>query len=40
MTGSKKQCINWLLESEAEIFDVKVHKEQRNPPGGFLLELY
>ena len=30
MTGSKNQCINWLLESEAEIFDVKVHKEQRN----------
>ena len=30
MTGSKKQCINWLSESEAEIFDVKVHKEQRN----------
>lgn len=30
MTGSKKQCINWLLESEADIFDVKVHKEQRN----------
>lgn len=30
MTGSKNQCINWLLESEADIFDVKVHKEQRN----------
>lgn len=30
MTGSKKQCINWLLEAEADIFDVKVHKEQRN----------
>ena len=30
MTGSKKQCINWLLESEADIFDVKVHKEKRN----------
>ena len=30
MTGSKKQCINWLLETEADIFDVKVHKEQRN----------
>lgn len=30
MTGSKNQCINWLLETEADIFDVKVHKEQRN----------
>lgn len=30
MTGSKNQCINWLLESEADIFDVKVHKEKRN----------
>ena len=30
MTGSKKQCINWLLETEADIFDVKVHKGQRN----------
>lgn len=30
MTGSRNQCINWLLESEADIFDVKVHKEQRN----------
>ena len=30
MTGSKNQCINWLLESEADIFDVKVHKDQRN----------
>lgn len=30
MTGSKNQCINWLLESEADIFDVNVHKEQRN----------
>ena len=30
MTGSKNQCINWLLEAEADIFDVKVHKEQRN----------
>lgn len=30
MTGSKKQCINWLLESEADIFDVKIHKEKRN----------
>lgn len=30
MTGSRNQCINWLLETEAEIFDVKVHKEKRN----------
>ena len=30
MIGSKNQCINWLLETEADIFDVKVHKEQRN----------
>lgn len=30
MTGSRNQCINWLLEAEEDIFDVKVHKEQRN----------
>ena len=30
MTGNKKQCINWLIETEAEIFDVNIHKEQRN----------
>lgn len=30
MIGNKKQCIDWLLETEADIFDVKVHKEQRN----------
>ena len=26
MTGSKNQCINWLLEAEADIFDVAVEK--------------
>ena len=30
MTGSKKQCINWLLESEADIFEVDVYKAKRN----------
>lgn len=30
MTGNKKDCINWLIETEAEIFDVNIHKEQRN----------
>ena len=26
MTGSKNQCINWLLETEADIFDVTKNK--------------
>ena len=33
MTGSKNQCINWLLETEADIFDVKVHKEKKKKKG-------
>lgn len=30
MIGSKKQCINWLLETEADIFEVNIYKKQRN----------
>lgn len=30
MIGNKKQCIDWLLETEADIFEVKIYKKQRN----------
>ena len=30
MIGSKKQCIDWLLETEADIFEVNIYKKQRN----------
>ena len=30
MIGNKKQCINWLLETEADIFEVNIYKKQRN----------
>ena len=30
MIGSKKQCINWLLETESDIFEVNIYKKQRN----------
>lgn len=30
MIGSKKQCINWLLENEADIFKVDIYKAKRN----------
>ena len=30
MIGNKNQCINWLLETEADIFEVKIYKKQRN----------
>ena len=30
MIGNKKQCIDWLLETEADIFEVNIYKKQRN----------
>ena len=30
MKGNKNQCINWLLETEADIFEVNIYKKQRN----------
>ena len=30
MIGSKKQCIDWLLENEADIFEVDIYKGKRN----------
>lgn len=30
MIGSKKQCIDWLLENEAEIYEVDIYKAKRN----------
>lgn len=30
MIGNKKECINWLLENQSEIFEVNVYKEKRN----------
>lgn len=30
MIGNKNQCINWLLETEADIFEVNIYKKQRN----------
>ena len=30
MIGSKKQCIDWLLENEADIFEVDIYKAKRN----------
>lgn len=30
MIGNKKQCINWILETEADIFEVNIYKKQRN----------
>lgn len=30
MIGSKKQCIDWLLENEADIFKVDIYKDKRN----------
>ncbi len=30
MTGNKKQIIDWLLEQEDKIFEIKEHKEKRS----------
>lgn len=30
MIGNKKECINWLLENQSEIFEVNIYKEKRN----------
>lgn len=30
MIGNKKQCIDWLLETESKIFQVEIYKEKRN----------
>lgn len=30
MIGNKKECINWILENQSEIFEVNVFKEKRN----------
>lgn len=30
MIGNKNQCINWLLETEADIFEVDIYKTKRN----------
>ena len=30
MIGNKKECINWILENQSEIFEVNVYKEKRN----------
>lgn len=30
MIGNKKQCIDWLLETEADTFEVNIYKKQRN----------
>ena len=30
MIGSKKQCIDWLLETESDIFEVEIYKAKRN----------
>lgn len=30
MIGNKKECINWLLENESDVFEVNVYKEKRN----------
>ena len=30
MIGNKKECIDWLLENQSEIFEVNVYKEKRN----------
>ena len=30
MIGNKKQCIDWLLEIEADIFEINIYKKQRN----------
>ena len=30
MIGNKKQCIDWLLETEADIFEANIYKKQRN----------
>lgn len=30
MIGNKNQCINWLLENEADIFEVDIYKARRN----------
>lgn len=30
MIGNKKECINWLLENQSELFEVNVYKEKRN----------
>lgn len=30
MIGNKKECINWLLENQSEIFEVNVFKEKRS----------
>lgn len=30
MIGNKNQCINWLLETESDIFEVNIYKKQRN----------
>lgn len=30
MIGSKRQCVDWLLESEADLFEVNIYKSKRN----------
>ena len=30
MIGNKKQCIDWLLENESELFEINVYKTKRN----------
>ena len=30
MIGNKRQCVDWLLETEADTFEVNVYKSKRN----------
>ena len=30
MIGNKRQCVDWLLETEADLFEVNIYKSKRN----------
>lgn len=30
MIGNKKQCIDWLLENESELYEINIYKTKRN----------